>query len=143
MPRRAGVGPPLHRHPRHHPLGIARKLEERLGPEAEHRADQVGREHPRQLIHLADVGVEEPPRRRDPRKVLASMDAASCERDIEVTRIGKSATNDNPLDAEGDGEAKAKELQRDTVLECAVGYFSDGKLAVYRDQVEPLLRAGL
>ncbi|KZB54681.1 S41 family peptidase [Thalassospira xiamenensis] len=82
-----------------------------------------------------------PPRRRDPRKVLASMDAASCERDINVARIGKSATSEAPVEAEGDGEAK--ELQRDTVLECAVGYFSDGQLAVYRDQVEPLLRAGL
>ena len=82
-----------------------------------------------------------PPRRRDPRKVLASMDAASCERDIYVTPIGKSATNDNQVDAESDGEDK--ELQRDTVLECAVGYFSDGRLAVYRDQVAPLLRAGL
>ncbi|WP_339860532.1 S41 family peptidase [Thalassospira alkalitolerans] len=82
-----------------------------------------------------------PPRRRDPRRVLASMKAASCERDINVTRIGKAATNDAPAETEGD--EVVTELQRDTVLECAVGYFGDGQLAVYRDQVEPLLRAGL
>ncbi|MBX2831601.1 MAG: S41 family peptidase [Rhodospirillales bacterium] len=79
-----------------------------------------------------------PARRRDPRQSLATLDAASCEQDIEIERLGKS-NRENLEEKVEDGD----EVYRDSVLECAVGYFDNGPLAVYRNQVEPLLRAGL
>ncbi|MEQ8391143.1 MAG: S41 family peptidase [Thalassospira sp.] len=79
-----------------------------------------------------------PSRRRDPRQSLASLDATTCEQDIEIERLGKSS-RENLEEKPEDGE----EVYRDSVLECAVGYFADGPLATYRNQVEPLLRAGL
>jgi carboxyl-terminal processing protease len=79
-----------------------------------------------------------PSRRRDPRQSLATMEAKSCEQDIEIERLGKSR-RENLEENLTEGE----EPLRDSVLECAVGYFDNGPLAHYRNQVEPLLRAGL
>ena len=79
-----------------------------------------------------------PSRRRDPRQSLATLEATSCEQDIEIVRLGKSS-RDNLEENLTEGE----EPPRDSVLECAVGYFDNGPLANYRNQVEPLLRAGL
>lgn len=80
-----------------------------------------------------------PARRRDPRQSLVKVEADTCEQDIVIERLGKSA-RDNLRDVTEDEEGEAF---RDSVLECAVGYFNDGPLANYRNQVEPLLRAGL
>lgn len=79
-----------------------------------------------------------PARRRDPRQSLAKIDATSCEQDIEIERLGKSNRENLEENAE-----EGAEVFRDSVLECAVGYFDKGPLANYRNQVEPLLRAGL
>jgi len=79
-----------------------------------------------------------PSRRRDPRQSLATLEATTCEQDIEIERLGKSS-RDNLEENLAQGE----EPPRDSVLECAVGYFDNGPLANYRNQVEPLLRAGL
>ncbi|PKR55333.1 carboxyl-terminal protease [Thalassospira marina] len=99
-----------------------------------------------------------PPRRRDPRKTITSVAADQCAADIEIDRLGKDGfkaedqapnpqteeiepkDGDHTSDAEG---AENGEAPHDQVLECAVGYFNDGMLAQYRNQVEPLLRAGL
>ncbi|ONH86012.1 peptidase S41 [Thalassospira sp. MCCC 1A02803] len=81
-----------------------------------------------------------PSRRRDPRQSLATLEATSCEQDIEIERLGKSS-RENLEENLADGEGE-KPL-RDSVLECAVGYFDKGPLANYRNQMEPLLRAGL
>jgi len=79
-----------------------------------------------------------PSRRRDPRQSLATLEATSCEQDIEIERLGKSS-RENLEENLTEGE----EPLRDSVLECAVGYFDKGPLANYRNQMEPLLRAGL
>lgn len=79
-----------------------------------------------------------PSRRRDPRQSLAKIDATSCEQDIAIERLGKSNRDNLEENVEEGGE-----VYRDSVLECAVGYFDKGPLATYRNQVEPLLRAGL
>lgn len=79
-----------------------------------------------------------PSRRRDPRQSLATLEATSCEQDIEIERLGKSSR-----DSLEENLTEGEEPPRDSVLECAVGYFDNGPLANYRNQVEPLLRAGL
>jgi carboxyl-terminal processing protease len=79
-----------------------------------------------------------PARRRDPRQSLATLEAKSCEQDIEIERLGKSSRENLEQNL-----AEGEEPIRDSVLECAVGYFDNGPLANYRNQVEPLLRAGL
>ena len=79
-----------------------------------------------------------PSRRRDPRQSLATLEAKSCEQDIEIERLGKSSRENLEENLPED-----QEPLRDSVLECAVGYFDNGTLANYRNQVEPLLRAGL
>jgi carboxyl-terminal processing protease len=99
-----------------------------------------------------------PPRRRDPRKTIATVDADKCAANIDIERLGSGGfhTEDhapNPQtdeaepqngDKTADGaKADKGETPRDEVLECAVGYFDNGMLAQYRPQVEPLLRAGL
>ena len=99
-----------------------------------------------------------PPRRRDPRKTITSVDADKCAAPIEIDRLGKDGVKaedqaPNPQTDEiepktgdkGDAADQAKngDAPHDEVLECAVGYFHNGMLAQYRSQVEPLLRAGL
>ena len=91
--------------------------------------------HPEREIDLEHAL---PSRRRDPRQSLATLEATTCEQDIEIERLGKSS-RDNLEENLAEGE----EPPRDSVLECAVGYFDNGPLANYRNQVEPLLRAGL
>ena len=99
-----------------------------------------------------------PPRRRDPRKTITTVQADKCAANIEIERLGNAGFHPedqapNPQTDEiepqdGDkttdnAEADKAETPHDEVLECAVGYFNNGMLAQYRAQVEPLLRAGL
>jgi len=99
-----------------------------------------------------------PPRRRDPRKTITTVQADKCAANIEIERLGNAgfhpedqAPNPHTDEIEpqdGDkttdnAEADKAETPHDEVLECAVGYFNNGMLAQYRAQVEPLLRAGL
>ncbi|WP_246879151.1 S41 family peptidase [Thalassospira sp. ER-Se-21-Dark] len=81
-----------------------------------------------------------PSRRRDPRQSLATLEATSCEQDIDIERLGKSSRENLE---ENLAESEGEKPLRDSVLECAVGYFDKGPLANYRNQMEPLLRAGL
>jgi carboxyl-terminal processing protease len=99
---------------------------------------EVNRADAEEFEREIDLANALPARRRDPRQSLAKLDAKSCEQDIAITRLGKSS-RDNLEDQTED----ADNPYRDSVLECAVGYFNDGPLAAYRNQVEPLLRAGL
>ena len=99
---------------------------------------EVNRADAEEFEREIDLANALPARRRDPRQSLAKLDAKSCEQDIAITRLGKSS-RDNLEDQTED----ADNPYRDSVLECAVGYFNEGPLAAYRNQVEPLLRAGL
>ncbi|WP_254869701.1 S41 family peptidase [Thalassospira lucentensis] len=101
------------------------------------RADEEEFEREIDLAHAL------PSRRRDPRQSLASVDAKSCERDITMDRFGGAAEREKAKAETEDGKETDAEAFRDSVLECAVGYFEGGSLANYRNQLEPLLRAGL
>ena len=103
---------------------------------------EVHRKDVEEFEREIDLAHALPSRRRDPRQSLASIEAQTCERDIKIDRFGAQAGREN-LDAENENDETPAEAFRDSVLECAVGYFSNGPLANYRDQVEPLLRAGL
>ena len=99
---------------------------------------EVNRADDDEFEREVDLANALPSRRRDPRQSLAKLDAKSCEQDIVIERLGKN--NRENLQEE---MPKGDDSYRDSVLECAVGYFNDGPLASYRNQVEPLLRAGL
>ncbi|MCC9625553.1 S41 family peptidase [Thalassospira sp. MA62] len=100
---------------------------------------EIRREDVEEFERETDLAHALPPRRRDPREKLATIDAKTCERDIDLQRLGKS-DRENMTAEQNDEDG---EIMRDSVLECTVGYFADGPLANYRNQVEPLLRAGL
>jgi carboxyl-terminal processing protease len=99
---------------------------------------EVTRADAEEFEREVDLAHALPSRRRDPREALAKLEAKSCEQDIEIESLGKNS-RENLEEQVEEGENP----YRDSVLECAVGYFDDGPLAVYRNQVEPLLRAGL